>query len=706
MNMQKIAFSFFALFILITNMQAQKIKYPVTATVAQTDNYFGNKIDDPYRWLENDTAKNTEVWVQEQNKVTEAYLEKIPFRNKIKDRLTSLWNYPKFGAPQQEGKYFIFYKNDGLQNQSVLYIQQGLEGEAEVLLDPNKLSTDGTVALQATAMSKKQNYFAYATSASGSDWQDIQIMDVATKKLLSDKLAYVKFSGISWLGDEGFFYSAYSKPENEKTKFSVKTEYQKVFYHKIGTNQKDDKLIYEDTKNAMRYVSASLTEDERFLVLNIGEGTDGTEIKIKDLTDKKATDFSTIVTGFKTNAGVVTNVENKILLVTNSDAPNNKVILLDPENPDPKHWKTIIPEKKEPLTEISTGGGKLFISYLKDASTEVQQYTMDGKLEQHIKLPGVGTASGFGSKADQDFFIYTFTSFTYPATTFKYDIKTGVSTLYKKSEVNFNPEDFETKQVFYTSKDGTKVPMFIVHKKGIVLNGNNPTCLYAYGGFNISLTPGFALTNLPFLENGGIYCVANLRGGAEYGEDWHRAGMLSKKQNVFDDFIAAAEYLIKEKYTNPKRLAIRGGSNGGLLVGACMTQRPDLFAVALPQVGVLDMLRYHKFTVGWGWVVEYGSSDKEEDFNYLIKYSPLHNLISGTCYPATLITTADHDDRVVPAHSFKFAATLQKAQACDNPTLIKIETNAGHGAGKPTAKVIEEAADIWSFVFYNMGVTL
>ena len=704
--MQKIAFSFFALFMLNTTMQAQKIKYPVTATVPQTDNYFGTKIDDPYRWLENDTAKNTEAWVQEQNVVTQSYLEKIPFRNKIKDRLTELWNYPKYSAPQKEGKYFIFGKNDGLQNQSVLYIKKGLEGITEVLLDPNKLSTDGTVALQATSMSKNQKYFGYATSASGSDWQEIQVMDVATKKLLVDKLEYVKFSGISWLGDEGFYYSAYSKPENESTKFSVKTEYQKVFFHKLGTPQKDDQLIYEDKDHALRFVSAGLTEDERFLILYIGEGTDGSEIKIKDLTDKTATSFTTIVPGFKTNANVVTNVGDKILLVTNNEAPNNKVVLMDPKNPAPENWVTIIAEKKEPLTDMGTGGGKLFASYLKDASTEIQQYAMDGKMEHSIKLPAVGTASGFGSKADEDFFFYTFTSFTYPATSFRYDIKTGTSTLYQKSEVKFNPEDFVTKQVFYTSKDGTKVPMFIVHKKGIVLNGENPTCLYAYGGFNINLTPGFALTNLPFLENGGIYCVANLRGGAEYGEDWHRGGMLSKKQNVFDDFIAAAEYLIKEKYTNPKKLAIRGGSNGGLLVGACMAQRPELFAVALPQVGVLDMLRYHKFTVGWGWVVEYGSSDKEEDFNYLIKYSPLHNLKPGTCYPATLITTADHDDRVVPAHSFKFAATLQKAQGCDNPTLIRIESKAGHGAGKPTAKVIEEAADIWSFVFYNMGVSL
>jgi len=688
------------------DMTAQTIKYPQTKKVEQSDDYFSNKISDPYRWLENDTARDTEAWVKEQNAVTNSYLSKIPFRKKIHDRLTELWNYPRYSSPSKEGEWVVFYKNDGLQNQAVLYVQKGMKGTPEVLLDPNKLSKDGTVALQATAFSKKQKYFAYAVSASGSDWQEIYVMDFAGKKLLSDKLEYVKFTGISWKGEEGFYYSGYERPKDEKTKFSAKTEYQKVFFHKIGTPQSADQLIYEDREHPLRYVSGGLTEDERFLILSIAEGTDGSEIKVKDLQDKAAKGFTTIVKGFNTNAGVVDNVGDKLLLQTNSNAPNNKVVLLDPKNAAEANWKVIIPEQKEMLEGVGTGGGKLFASYLKDATTQVNQYSVDGKLEHKIELPGVGTASGFGSKKEDDFFYYTYTSYTYPPTSFRYDIKTGKSELFRSSEVKFDPAGFETKQVFYTSKDGSKVPMFITHKKGLKMDGTNPTLLYAYGGFNVNLTPSFSVANLAFIEMGGVFCVANLRGGGEYGEEWHKGGMLDKKQNVFDDFIAGAEFLIKEKYTSSERLAIRGGSNGGLLVGACLTQRPDLFKVAIPQVGVLDMLRYHKFTVGWGWAVEYGSSDKEEQFNYLIKYSPLHNVKKGTCYPATLVTTADHDDRVVPAHSFKFAAALQEAQGCDNPTLIRIDAKAGHGAGKPTSKMIDEAADIWSFVFYNMGVEL
>ena len=688
------------------DMTAQTIKYPQTKKVEQSDDYFSTKISDPYRWLENDTARDTEAWVKEQNAVTNSYLSKIPFRKKIHDRLTELWNYPRYSSPSKEGEWVVFYKNDGLQNQAVLYVQKGMKGTPEVLLDPNKLSKDGTVALQATAFSKKQKYFAYAVSASGSDWQEIYVMDFAGKKLLSDKLEYVKFTGISWKGEEGFYYSGYERPKDEKTKFSAKTEYQKVFFHKIGTPQSADQLIYEDREHPLRYVSGGLTEDERFLILSIAEGTDGSEIKVKDLQDKSAKGFTTIVQGFNTNAGVVDNVGDKLLLQTNSNAPNNKVVLLDPKNASEANWKVIIPEQKEMLEGVGTGGGKLFASYLKDATTQVNQYSVDGKLEHKIELPGVGTASGFGSKKEDDFFYYTYTSYTYPPTSFRYDIKTGKSELFRSSEVKFDPAGFETKQVFYTSKDGSKVPMFITHKKGLKMDGTNPTLLYAYGGFNVNLTPSFSVANLAFIEMGGVFCVANLRGGGEYGEEWHKGGMLDKKQNVFDDFIAGAEFLIKEKYTSSQRLAIRGGSNGGLLVGACLTQRRDLFKVAIPQVGVLDMLRYHKFTVGWGWAVEYGSSDKEDQFNYLIKYSPLHNVKKGTCYPATLVTTADHDDRVVPAHSFKFAAALQEAQGCDNPTLIRIDAKAGHGAGKPTSKMIDEAADIWSFVFYNMGVEL
>lgn len=691
--------------LLSNNLMAQKITYPHTETINHTDDYFGKKINDPYRWLEDDTSKKTEGWVKEQNAATNQYLSSIPYRDKIKKRLTELWDYPKNSAPQKEDDYFLTYKNDGLQNQSVLFVQKGLDGKPEVLIDPNKLSSDGTVALQATAFSKGQKYFAYAVSASGSDWQEIYILDFDTRTLIKEKLEYVKFTGISWAGDDGFYYSGYERPKSEVTKYSAKTEFQKIFYHKIGTQQANDQLIYQDKEHPLRYVGASLTEDERFLVLGISEGTDGSEIKIKDLNDKSVKNFITLIPGFKTNANVVDNIGDKILVQTNEGAPNYKVILIDPKNLQATP-KVIIPEQTEKLEGINTGGGKLFASYLKNACTQVVQYNTDGTLERHIELPGLGTASGFGSYKQDDYFFYTFTSYVYPPTIFRYDIKTGKSELYKKSEVKFNPDEYETKQVFYPSKDGSKVSMFITHKKGIQLDGTNPTLLYGYGGFNISLTPSFSVANMVFLENGGVYCVANLRGGGEYGEEWHKGGMLDQKQNVFDDFIAAAEYLIAQKYTAPKRLAIRGGSNGGLLVGACLTQRPELFGVAIPQVGVLDMLRYHKFTVGWGWAVEYGSSDNADQFNYLIRYSPLHHVKKGICYPATLVTTADHDDRVVPAHSFKFAATLQAHQSCDNPVLIRIDSKAGHGAGKPTTKLIDEAADIWSFVFYNMRVKL
>ena len=682
----------------------QKINYPKTAKVNQVDDYFGTKISDPYRWLEKDTAKNTEAWVKEQNALTNDYLAKIPARDRKKKRWTELWDYPKYGAPYRQGKYYIFGKNDGLQNQGVVYYQSGLNGEAQVLIDPNKLSNDGTVALQGGHLSRNQKYYAYSTAASGSDWQEIYVMEFPSKNLLADKITNVKSSGISWLGDDGFFYSGYDKPKDEKTKYSTINEYQKVFYHKIGTSQSEDKLIYEDKEHPLRYAGAGVTEDNRFLAIYISEGTDGTEIKVKDLKDPACKDFITIVKGFATNADIVDNMGDKILLRTNQDAPNYKVVLVDPKNPAKENWKTIIPEEKMKLEGVGTAGGKLFASYLKDANDQVKQYSRNGKLERIVKLPGVGAVSGFGGNIDDKFLFYTFTSFTYPATIFKYDIATGKSTLYRKSEVKVNPALFETKQVFVTSKDGTKVPMFITHKKGLKLDGNNPTLLYAYGGFNISMGPGFSVTNVPFFEDGGIYCLVCLRGGGEYGEEWHKAGMLQNKQNVFDDFIAAAEYMVKEKYTNPQKIAIRGGSNGGLLIGACMTQRPDLFKVAIPQVGVLDMLRYQKFTLGWGWVVEYGSSDKKEDFEYLIKYSPLHNIKKGVCYPATLITTGDHDDRVVPAHSFKFAATLQEAQGCDNPTLIRIDSKAGHGAGKPTAKIIQEYADIWAFIYQNFGM--
>jgi len=690
----------------IMSMAQAQMKYPVTRKDNVVEDYHGTKVADPYRWLEVDTAKEVEAWVKAENAVTEEYLSKIPYRNAIRERLTQLWNYPKFGVPYHEGEYYIFSKNDGLQNQSVLYIQKGLNGTPEVLLDPNKLSKDGTVALQATAFSKKQKYFGYAVSASGSDWQEISVMDVKTKKLLSDKIEYVKFTGISWKGEEGFYYSGYDKPQDEKTKFSAKSEYQKVFYHKIGTPQSQDVLVYEDKEHPLRYVGAGLTEDERFLILSISEGTDGSEVRVKDLKDASQKDFTVVVPGFATNANIVDNVGDKLIVQTNMDAPNYKAVLVDPKNPAPANWKLLIPEQKEPLEGLNTGGGKLFAAYLKDATTKVKQYDLNGKFEHDIALPGLGTTSGFGAKKEDKSFFYSYTSFTTPSAIYKYDIGTGKSELYKQSEVKFDPSLYETEQIFFTSKDGTRVPMFVTHKKGIKKDGNNPVLLYGYGGFNISLTPSFSVANMVFIENGGIYCQVNLRGGAEYGEEWHKGGMLTNKQNVFDDFISAAEYMVKEKYTNPSKIAIRGGSNGGLLVGACMTQRPDLFKVALPAVGVLDMLRFHKFTVGWGWVVEYGSSDDKAQFDYLLKYSPLHNLKAGVEYPATLVTTADHDDRVVPAHSFKFAATLQESQKGNNPVLIRIDAKAGHGAGKPTSKIIDEYTDIWSFVFYNLGMTM
>lgn len=677
------------------------VSYPKTKTVNQTDNYFGTKISDPYRWLENDTASDVKAWVNAENKVTEKYLNTIPYRQSIRKRVAQLMNYTKYSVPEKNGDWFTFYKNKGLQNQAVLYVQKGWNGVPEVLIDPNTLSKDGTKAIQETAFSKNQKYFAYAVAASGSDWQEIHIMDFQSRKPLANTIDYVKFTSISWNGDDGFYYSGYDRPKNEALKYSNQTEFQKIFYHKIGTPQSSDQLVYEDKEHPLRYVSSQLTEDGRFLILNISEGTDGSEIKVKDLHQSKA-GWNTLVPGFSTNAYVVDNNNGHLLLYTNNHAPNYKLVAVDPANPEAENWKTIIPEANEKLESVTTGGGSLFANYLKDVCAQVIQMNYEGKNPKVISLPGRGTAEGFYGKKGDSLVFYSYTSYNYPTTIFSYNLKTGKSGIFHKSDATFNSEDYETKQVFYTSKDGTRVPMFITYKKGIKLNGANPTLLYAYGGFNISITPAFSAMNMVFLENGGVFCVANIRGGGEYGEKWHKAGMFENKQNVFDDFIAAAEYLIKEKYTNSSKLAIKGGSNGGLLVGACMAERPDLFAVAIPQVGVMDMLRFQKFTVGWGWVSEYGSSDKADQFKYLIQYSPLQNLKKGICYPATLVTTADHDDRVVPAHSFKFIATLQADQACAHPALIRIDKNAGHGAGKPISKIIDEGADIWSFVFYNL----
>ena len=680
-----------------------QLKYPDTKKENIVDDYNGVKVGDPYRWLEDDNSEQTKAWVQEENKVTFDYLSKIPYRDKIKKRIEEMWNYPKYGAPFQKGDYYYFQKNDGLQNQSVWFTQKGLTGKPEVFIDPNKLADDGTVSLGGINFSLSGKYAAYTIQKSGSDWQEGYIMDVATKKLLTDKLTWLKFTGFSWKGDEGFYYGRFPEPKGED-ELKGKNTNQQVYYHKVGTEQSEDKLIYQDKDHPLRSAGVGLTEDERFLILGTSEGTSGGEVWAWDTKDPSQTKFSLLIPGFATDPNVIDNAGDKLLVQTNDGAPNFKVVLIDPKDPGRENWKVIIPEQKEALQSVSTGGGYLFASYLKDASTKVYQYTYDGKLVREIKLPGIGTAGGFGTERKYDHFFYTYTSFNYPPTIFKYDIKTGQSTLFRKTEVNFKPEDYEVKQVFVTSKDGTKVPMFLTYKKGVVLNGNNPTLMYGYGGFNIPITPSFSPSIVFFLEQGGVYASVCMRGGSEYGEDWHKAGMLDKKQNVFDDFIGAGEWLINNKYTNSGKLAIQGGSNGGLLIGACMTQRPDLFKVAVPQVGVMDMLRYHKFTIGYAWSVEYGSSDNPEQFKYLYKYSPLHNLKPGVKYPATFITTADHDDRVVPAHSFKFAATLQADNASDNPTLIRVETKAGHGGGMPTSKRIELSTDIWSFVMYNLGM--
>ncbi|MEO8568915.1 MAG: prolyl oligopeptidase family serine peptidase, partial [Ginsengibacter sp.] len=682
----------------ISTLSFSQIKYPETKKVNQVDNYFGTNVADPYRWLEDDNSEETKAWVEAENKITQEYLSKIPFRDKVKSKLEEMWNYAKYSSPFKEGDYYYYYKNDGLQNQSVLYRQRGLDGTPEVFIDPNTMSKDGTAAIETPSFSRNKKYATYLESQAGSDWQQAHVMNVADKQLLKDEVNYIKFSGISWKGDDGFYYSRYPTPD-EKSMLTNQNQNHKVYYHKLGTSQSDDILIYEDKEHPLRTVGAGLSEDEHFLILGKSEGTSGAELWAKDMTNTSAkNDFKLIIKGFDTEADFIDNDGDKLLIKTNAGAPNYKVVLIDPNNPAQENWKTIIPERKELLETVGTAGHKLFLSYLQDASGRIYQTSYSGTLEREITLPGVGSAAGFNGNADDKEIFYSYTSFDYPPAIFRYNISTGQADLFRKSEVKINADNYQTVQSFFKSKDGTKVPLFITYKKGLQLNGNNPVLLYGYGGFNIPMTPGFSISNAFFLEQGGVSVIVNLRGGSEYGESWHKAGMLEKKQNVFDDFIGAAEFLIDKKYTNSGKLAIRGGSNGGLLVGAAMTQRPELFKVAIPQVGVMDMLRYHKFTIGWAWATEYGSSDKKEDFENLYKYSPLHNLKPGVKYPATMVTTADHDDRVVPAHSFKFAATLQADNDGTNPTLIRIDTKAGHGAGKPTGKQIEEAADIWSFV--------
>jgi prolyl oligopeptidase len=676
--------------------------YPETKRGTVTDNYFGTTVADPYRWLEDDNSAETKAWVTAQNKVTRKYLDAIPFRPRVKNRLTELWNFARYGNTFQKGEYIYFAKNEGLQNQAVYYRQKGLNGEPEIFIDPNTLSKEGTAAVDNLSFSKTGKFAAYTINKAGSDWADGYVMNVSTKKPLTDKLEWLKFTGFSWKGDEGFYYSRYPAPSNKGSKLSNQNELHTVYYHRLGTPQADDVLIYQDTVNPLRYHSLGVTEDQQFIILYISVGTSGVELRARRLADDNTVPFTTIFKGFNHEASVVDNNGSKFIVSTNKNASNYQVVAIDYANPSESAWQVIVPEKKEAISSVSSGGGRLFVNYMQDASTRIYSYDYDGKNERAITLPGIGTAEGFSGEKQDLMLFFTFTSFTSPTTVYSYNPATSKTEIFRQSDTKFNLDDYQTEQVFFKSKDGASVPIFLSYKKGLQRNGANPVLLYGYGGFNVPLTPSFSISNLYFMEQGGVYASVNLRGGNEYGETWHKAGMLHHKQTVFDDMIGAAEYLIHQKYTSKEKLAVRGGSNGGLLVGACITQRPDLFKVAIPQVGVMDMLRFHKFTIGHGWVVEYGSSDTAADFNYLYKYSPLHNIKEGTAYPATLITTADHDDRVVPAHSFKFAAAMQAAQAGANPILIRIDTNAGHGAGKPTSKVIDEATDIWSFIMQEL----
>jgi len=683
-----------------TMASTKPLPYPSTRRVDTTTTYFGTKVADPYRWLENDQATDTKAWVQEENKVTQDYLGKIPYREAIRQRLTKLWNYEKYSAPTKEGKYTYFSKNTGLQSQYVMYRQLGT-GTPEVFLDPNTFSKDGTTSLAGLNFTQDGSLAAYQISEGGSDWRKVIVLKTSDKSIVGDTLKNVKFSGLAWKGNQGFYYSSYDKP-TAGSQLAGKTQIHKLYYHQLGTPQSTDKLIFGGEKDPNRYIGASVTEDERYLIISAANTTTGGKLYLQDLS-KPGSPIITVVPDEKSINQVVDNVGSKLYIETNYQAPNHRLVVVDAAAPTQANWKNLIPETKNVLN-ISTVGGHIFATYLKDATSLVEEYDISGKKLRTITLPGVGSAGGFGGKKMDKETYYTFTSYTYPPTIFKYDLASGKSSVYKKAGVQFDPSKYESKQVFYTSKDGTRVPMIITYKKGLALTGKNPTLLYAYGGFNSSVTPSFSTSNIILLEQGGVYAVANLRGGGEYGEKWHEAGTKLKKQNVFDDFIAAAEYLKTNKYTDTDHLAIAGGSNGGLLVGATMTQRPDLCKVAFPAVGVMDMLRYNQFTAGAGWAYDYGTAqDSPEMFNYLYKYSPYHALKPAT-YPATMITTADHDDRVVPAHSFKFASRLQEMQQGPAPVLIRIETKAGHGAGRSTAQVISEQTDKWAFMFENMGV--
>jgi len=687
---------------LATDFKPIEVKYPQTKKdTTVKDNYFGTDVYDPYRWLENDTSAETADWVKAENEVTQDYLSDIPFREAIRKRYASLFNYEKYSAPFTQGKYTFFYKNSGLQNQSVLYRESPESKEPEVFLDPNTFSKDGTTSLAGIAFSKDGSMAAYNISEGGSDWQKLVVMDAANKKQTGDTLE-IKFSGASWKGTDGFFYSTYQRPKNGSV-LSAKNENHKLYYHKSGTPQSEDKLIYGDDAHPVRYMGGNVSEDQKWLIISTANETYGNALYVQDLTKPNAPVIP-LVTDMKNTHYIVDIDDQSFYIQTDKDAPTGKIVVAPISDPSQSNWKTFIEKTPEVLT-ASSGGGYIFCSYLKDAVTKVYQYDRTGKQVREVQLPGLGTASGFGAwKEDKDLY-FVFASYINPATIYKMNIATGASEIYKQSKVQFKPEDYESKQVFYNSKDGTKIPMIITYKKGIELNGNNPCLLYGYGGFSVSLTPYFSTSSIILMENGGIYAVPNIRGGGEYGEEWHNQGIKTKKQNVFDDFMAAAQYLIDNKYTSKDKLAIEGGSNGGLLIGACITQKPDMCKVAFPAVGVMDMLRYHKFTAGAGWAYDYGTSeDSKEMFDYIYHYSPLHN-IKEVAYPATMVTTADHDDRVVPAHSFKFAATMQEKNTGTNPILIRIETKAGHGAGQSTKQIIEQQTDKWSFMFYNMGVS-
>jgi len=682
----------------------QPLTYPTVTKSDQIDNYHGTAVADPYRALEDPDTEETKAWVEAQNQVTFSYLNEIPAREKIKQRLTKLWDYEKYGTPFKEGESYFYFKNDGLQNQSVLYTLPTLESEPRVLLDPNQLSEDGTVALSGIAISENGQLLAYGLSSSGSDWQEWKVRDIATGEDLQDHLQWIKFSGAAWTHDhQGFFYSRYDEP-NEKTKLEDVNYYQKLYYHKLGTQQSEDILIYHRSDEKEWGFGGNVTEDGKYLIISIWLGTDSKNLVFyQDLTNLNS-EIIELINQFAADYSFIDNDDHIFYFRTDLNAPKGRVIAIDTKKPTSENCQEIIPQAVETLKSVGILNNQFVADYLQDAHSQIKIFDLKGNFIREVELPGIGSASGFGGKRHDTETFYSFTSFTTPGTIYHYDMKTGKSEIFRQPKVDFNADEYETKQVFYESKDGTKVPMFITHKKGIKLDGNNPTYLYGYGGFNISLTPSFSVSLLIWLEMGGVYAVSNLLGGGEYGEEWHQAGMKEKKQNVFDDFITAAEWLIANNYTKPAKLAIGGGSNGGLLVGACMTQRPDLFGAALPAVGVMDMLRFHKFTIGWAWVAEYGSSENAAEFTNLYAYSPLHNLKPGTAYPATLIITADHDDRVVPAHSFKFAAALQAAHSSDAPVLIRIEIKAGHGAGKPTAKIIEEAADKWGFLVRVLAI--